>query len=444
MNKVKIKCSVEIKPDRQKVLEVLSAHDVKCFKLHEMRGDGFLVWCNSDADTDKLFSVTCMEALKRLYCEPLLPPEVKARRTVILRHVDESILDRSSNDIIVEVQQRNKWLSLVDLYIFPNSPTIKLVCSTNEMAIKALNSGVLIFNLSIPAANIVQEEFVSLISCYRCYAIEDHQASSCTKPKEFKACSVCAMSGHTYRECTSNNRKCLNCGGGHSSLAMSCPERKRKVLEKKKLMKLNKSYATAAKPNSILFPSADQAQIKDNELLIKAYMCITLSTMKNHEDPGTFQHTLTHLLQANGLPNIVLGDISPPTMRCLIPVEESKNVNFDDSKVLSGNDTEITIPDNKKSLTSTAATEATIYKKKNTPLITPNNVHGLYAAGSILLDCQGSKEQECLLSLSSASKDQFDNNVTIIELKNKEFDQKAGLFRTRKSLRNFSSSQPVQ
>ena len=96
------------KPDSQIVLEALSAHDVKCFKLHELRGDGYLVWCNSDADIDKLFSVTCMGALKRLYCEPLLPPEVKTR-TVILCHVDESILDGSEKDIIVELRQQNKW-----------------------------------------------------------------------------------------------------------------------------------------------------------------------------------------------------------------------------------------------------------------------------------------------------------------------------------------------
>ena len=299
------------------------------------------------------------------------------------------------------------------------------------------------WNLSVLAANIVQKEFVSLITCYRCYAIQGHQASSCTKPKEFTACSVCAMSGHTYKECTSNYRKYLNCSGSHSSLAMSCPELL-EVLEKKKLMKLHKSYATAAKPNSTLFSSADQSSVKDTELMIKAYMCITLSTMKNHDNPGTFQHTLTHLLQANGLPNIILGDISPPSMRCLIQGEENRAVNLDDSNVSNGNYTEITASDNNKSLTPNAATEATIYKKKNTPLITPNNVHGLYATGSILFDCQNSKEQECILSLSSASKDLFDNRVTIIELKNKEFDQKAGLFKTRKSLRHFSSSQPVQ
>ena len=197
MNKVKIKCLQGKRPDRGKFLTTLSIHNVKCFKLQDISGDSYLVWCNSDTDIDLLFSNQCVETLRQINCEPQLPLEVKARRTVILRQVDESIIERSGNDIVAELQRCNSWLTLVDIYVFPKSPVVKLVCSTNEKATKILSSGVRMFNLSIPPVNIVQEEFVNLITCYRCYAVEDHQASSCTKPQEIKVCSVCAMAGHT-------------------------------------------------------------------------------------------------------------------------------------------------------------------------------------------------------------------------------------------------------
>ena len=245
MNKVKIKCDPGKRPDRAKLLSILAAND-KCFKVQEIKGDGYLVWCNSDADTDLLFSDHCRGALNTIQCEPQLPPEIKAKRTVILRQVDDSILGRNNEDIITELQGCNDWLKVADIYVFPSSPTMKIVCDTNEMATRALNNGVRLFNLSIPPTNIQQEKFINLLTCYRCYAIEDHQASSCGKSKEHKICSVCAMTGHTYKQCTSSTKKCINCGGAHTTLAMSCPERKRKTNEKKFLLKQHKSYADAA------------------------------------------------------------------------------------------------------------------------------------------------------------------------------------------------------
>ena len=111
-------------------------------------------------------------------------------------------------------------------------------------------------------------------------------------------------------------KKCLNCGGAHTSLAMSCPERKRKVIEKRKLLKQHKSYASIA--SSHRAPDMSQPTVNDNESIIKAFMCITISTMKNADHPGTFEQTLSQLLQVNGLPNLSLGKISPPSVASLV------------------------------------------------------------------------------------------------------------------------------
>ena len=446
MNKVKIKSFSGKRPDRVKLLNTLSTYNVKYFKVQEIRSDGFLLWCNSDKDVDLLFSDECESALKQLHCEPQLPPEVRAKRTVLLRHVDSDILGKEKGDIIAELEEYNSWLSLVDIYVFQNAPTVKLVCSTNEMAKRVLNSGVLLFNLSIPPGNVIQEEFVYLSTCYRCYAIDDHMASSCSKPKDYKVCSVCAAKGHTFKQCTSNIKKCLNCGGPHSALAMSCPDRKQKVWDRKKCKQQQKSYASAV--GSSWTCSSAQPSLGDYSVIAKAFMCISLSTMKNAETPGSFQTTLTHLLKVNGLPDFSMGDISPPSMQCLLQCSGGQGMytdEDDDKNPLVSTATSqdnVTRNDNDNN-DKHSTTSMVVYKKKSAPRITPDNVRHQYSTGAILIDCSTDTDLKCLQLLSTADNEDFSKIVTIHELKVKEFDQKAGLLKSKRSLRNVSSSQPI-
>ena len=103
------------------------------------------------------------------------------------------------------------------------------------MASQVLTKGLLLFNLSHPAHNICKENFVKILIFFKCYQLEDHPTSSCPKSKDYKICSLCASFEHIHRECTSSNRKCINCeeGNNHSTLAMSCPFRKQ-VSKKKR------------------------------------------------------------------------------------------------------------------------------------------------------------------------------------------------------------------
>ena len=103
MNKVKIKCVQGKRPDCGKFLTTLSIQNVKCLRCKIY----YLVRCNSDAGIDLLFSNQFVEALRQINCEPQLPLKVKARRTIILRQVDESILKGSDNDIVAELQRCN-------------------------------------------------------------------------------------------------------------------------------------------------------------------------------------------------------------------------------------------------------------------------------------------------------------------------------------------------
>ena len=102
-----------------------------------------------------------MKELKRIHCEPQLPPEVGPKRAVMLRRNDDSILRKEERDIVAELKEKNNWLRNADIFLFPNTFTLNLFFITNEMAVKALSNGVKLFNLSIPPTNIAQEECIN-------------------------------------------------------------------------------------------------------------------------------------------------------------------------------------------------------------------------------------------------------------------------------------------
>ena len=47
------------------------------------------------------------------------------------------------------------------------------------------------------------------------------------------SCSECGGDDHKWTECRNENKKCLNCGGPHRTLAMACPVKKEKIREKR-------------------------------------------------------------------------------------------------------------------------------------------------------------------------------------------------------------------
>ena len=46
------------------------------------------------------------------------------------------------------------------------------------MVAQVLTKGIILFNLSHPAQNICREIFVDILTCFKCYQLEDHQTSS--------------------------------------------------------------------------------------------------------------------------------------------------------------------------------------------------------------------------------------------------------------------------
>ena len=54
------------------------------------------------------------------------------------------------------------------------------------------------FHMHVPASQISKEIFISVPTCYRCFAIiDEHLASSCPQDPGYKICLSCSVLGHT-------------------------------------------------------------------------------------------------------------------------------------------------------------------------------------------------------------------------------------------------------
>ena len=82
------------------------------------------------------------------------------------------------------------------------------------------------FNLSVSPHDLTLEEVSQVTYCFKCYAIDDHLVKACTKPQSYRVCSLCSSKQHTYKDCTSTDRKCINCNGAHATMSKSCPSYK--------------------------------------------------------------------------------------------------------------------------------------------------------------------------------------------------------------------------
>ena len=287
------------------------------------------------------------------------------------------------------------------------------------MVFQVLTKGLLLFNLSHPAHNICKEIFFEILICFKCYQIEDHPTSSCPKSKDYKICSLCASLEHTHRECTSSNRKCVNCeeDNDHNTLAMSCHVWK-KVSNKKRLeiiqsiniphyisyqashfhsrpalsisqvlahsnsaghSSLITSVKTNGGPDNITIPIQSIPTFGKSSVS-NAVISVLTATAKNCDEPGTFETVLNSLLTANGLPTFKMGNVTPPTSFQPIPTD------------ISSLNTESTFTPSLRGKPSTASSEdlhsaskVTAFKKKQTKKPTKENISELLSGNKLIL-----------------------------------------------------------
>ena len=112
------------------------------------------VLCNSSDALDTLFSSGCISELDAVVRKPILPPDLKVKRSLILRRCDDQILNQREEDIKSEIEKQNDCVKLQEIFKYNSSKNIKVTFESQHMASQVLTKGLLLFNLSHPARNI--------------------------------------------------------------------------------------------------------------------------------------------------------------------------------------------------------------------------------------------------------------------------------------------------
>lgn len=318
MGRVKIKHPSPDQDTKLALLRTLSENNVFATKVSATR-DGFLVITSLDAEIDIIFNPPCHDALTSQNLTPILPPELKAKRTILLFRVDNYIKQHTQAEIKEEIQRINDFTegAVDDVYKFPSNNIIKIQFKKTSVAQKALNTGLKLFSMRIPPHDIQEEEYIPLSNCLRCYAIESHPTNDCQKDQSYKLCSECAQEGHLWHECTSPVKLCINCGGHHRTLASQCPKRKEALASKRQAKRVERqaqptTYSGAASasgpPTSQSLASLNNLPPLKPDTATTILTCFIHAHLVNQGTPGTFQDVLSKTLQANGLPAIKIPD----------------------------------------------------------------------------------------------------------------------------------------
>jgi hypothetical protein len=208
--------------------------------------DFYIAHCNADKDSDGIFSDGCLGALMLLDCVPVMPPDLRAKRTVVVRFVDKFVYDNSAEELKKDIGEQNQWLQVVQVIKLPSGTAIKLICKSREMAARCLKEGFYMVYLSFPPHALFNEDYIKVSYCYKCYEMNSHTARDCPRGPDYLICSLCSSNEHSYRDCDSTNKKCINCAGNHSTLALSCPSRKYLVSDKRVQRKAQVPAVSAA------------------------------------------------------------------------------------------------------------------------------------------------------------------------------------------------------
>ena len=298
---------------KDEILRVCLAVTVRVIKLIPTSDNNFVLICFDLSDAEKLFTDDVSDKLERINIKPVMPPNIRANRSILIYNLDEMIITNEENVMKNEIEERNNWCKIVDLFKFKKTNGIKLVFQTSSMADSALSQGLFAFQLHIPPYSMKRDHYQYIKTCYICYKLDDHLIGSCSrKNTDFKVCSKCSTSGHTWKTCSSDVVKCINCKGNHSTLSYSCPARRECVKSSLKKDYNRDTYASKL--------SESASNCFSPAVVGKVVSCITLSLFTDCSS-SSLQENLNTLLSLNGLSPINIGD-----MKFCLPRESNETI----------------------------------------------------------------------------------------------------------------------
>ena len=165
------------------LLQILSINNIYATRIINTP-DGFAVTTENEAELDKVFDGTTNRELEKQDFDPLVPPEHRAKRSVLIFRLDDHIYQHDEDDIMTELLDKNDWIGgMTYATKFTRGRGLKITFNDTTMAKKAQEKGLLLFSMRIPAHDIIQDKYLNVPTCLRCYALDKHYTSNCPKDR---------------------------------------------------------------------------------------------------------------------------------------------------------------------------------------------------------------------------------------------------------------------
>ena len=270
------------------------------YKVIETR-EAFLLITNG-TEAEKVLKDEMRQYYLSKGLEVQVPPEYSALKTLMVKGVGWGVFHKSEQEITEHVESVYPNWKLENIIKIPNNETLmKIVCKSPRVADEIVEKGITIFSQRFDGRSLEREVYINVSPCMRCYKY-DHFTKKCKAPESYVICSECARTGHRFHQCNSQQKKCINCGQNHRTLAYKCPKRKevikQKVKEKKeKDQKIPEGDVRKAVERQI------REDLPENYLVIVS-SAIALAEIREKECPGTYQYIMDEMYRANGLPTV--------------------------------------------------------------------------------------------------------------------------------------------
>ena len=295
---------------RQRLWECFGRITIFPTDLKDARGAYYAIINSNDLET--VLGENAKQQFKGEGFEILPPLEYAALKSVVVRHVDKMILEYTDAEIISSIEQLNQWAKVDAIYkITTNGRLLKIRFSNTEMANKAIMEGLLVLNQRIPARHTEKEVFVKLQPCFNCFDYT-HKTRDCPEERK-EICANCSQTGHRQANCTETQSKCINCKGGHRTLAAICKVRKELIKKKSREIRDRSrskaraapaTYAAAATNANIDITDFNISPNEMKNLVAKITTGIVFGQCTEALQRGSFQETVNEFFRLNNLPAV--------------------------------------------------------------------------------------------------------------------------------------------
>ncbi len=113
MARIKIKSRQNGRKQKLKLLEILCKKDIEICRIITTH-DGFVVLTTNEHYADCIVKQDTRHELISHDFSPVLPPELKAKKSVIIPRVDDVIYEKKTVDIGEELVRQNSWIGGIE------------------------------------------------------------------------------------------------------------------------------------------------------------------------------------------------------------------------------------------------------------------------------------------------------------------------------------------